>query len=163
MHWRNIAPFCRDDGPQTGPMIHLPATWRHSGPTKVSITESHGEARREPLKFTPESFCRTKLCACPSAFAGTNEESIAHDIRRQVSPQHSLLLFWKIARVRRPLPLSGRHQGAIRTHQIELLADGDIAGAFQTAGPAPVRISVSAAPIGLVDGPGPRQRAIEYG
>src|SRR5262245_28371104 len=72
MHWRNIAPFCRDDGPQTGPMIHLPATWRHSGPTKVSITESHGEARREPLKFTPESFCRTKLCACPSASAGTN-------------------------------------------------------------------------------------------
>src|SRR5262249_24069953 len=53
MHRRSIAPFCRDDGPQTDPTIRLPATWRHSGLTKVSITESHGEARKESLKFIP--------------------------------------------------------------------------------------------------------------
>src|SRR5215510_4013449 len=97
MHWRNIAPFCRDDGPQTGPMIHLPATWRHSRPTKVSITESHGEARRESLKFTPESFCRTKLCACPSANAGTN--GAKRRFKRMSSRQtHLISLWWTVNR-----------------------------------------------------------------
>src|SRR5213075_151857 len=51
MHWRNIAPFCRDDDPQTGPTIRFPATSRHSGLTKVSTTESHGRGRKESLKF----------------------------------------------------------------------------------------------------------------
>src|SRR5436305_12231122 len=51
MHWRNIAPFCRDDDPQTGPTIRFPATLRHSGLTKVSTTESHGRGRKESLKF----------------------------------------------------------------------------------------------------------------
>src|SRR5258707_9069569 len=51
MRWRSIAPFCRDDGPQTDPMIRFPATSRHSGLTKVSTTESHGKARKESLKF----------------------------------------------------------------------------------------------------------------
>src|SRR5215813_1409905 len=79
-------------------------------------------------------------------------------------PLRSLLLCLReIRRVRRPLSLPGRHQGAVRAHQIELLADGDVAGPFQAADPAPIRIFAGAAPIGLVDGPGLRQRAIEYG
>src|SRR5437667_148941 len=51
MRRRRIAAFCRDDGPQIGPMICLLATLRHSGLAKVSVTESHGSARRESLKF----------------------------------------------------------------------------------------------------------------
>src|SRR5262249_40026085 len=53
MRWRSIAPFCRDDDPQTGPVISPVATWRHSGLTKVSTTESHGRVPRVSQIFIP--------------------------------------------------------------------------------------------------------------
>src|SRR5262245_14268455 len=51
MHWRSIAPFCRGEDLQTDPTIPLRATSRHSGLTKVPITESHGRARLESPKY----------------------------------------------------------------------------------------------------------------
>src|SRR5262249_57001127 len=79
MHRRSIAPFCRDDGPQTDPTIRLPATWRHSGLTKVSITESHGEARKESLKFIPSHSAALRCVHALALPRGRTENVARHD------------------------------------------------------------------------------------
>src|SRR5262245_1235665 len=106
--------------------------------------------------LTSVSGCHTSVEA-PQAHArrhsGHREDSHAH---------HSLLRLREVLQVRWFLPLFRRHQGAVRADEIELLADGDVAGAFQAREPAPVRILLAAAPVGLVDGPGSRQGAVEH-
>src|ERR1700722_16309456 len=75
----------------------------------------------------------------------------------------SLLRLREVFWIRRQLPLLGGHQISVSAHQIVFLADGDIGGPFQAGLAGPVRIFLGAAPVGLVDGPRPCQRVIEYG
>src|SRR5262249_59504324 len=75
MRRSSVAPFYRDDDPQTHPTINFAATLRHPGLTKVSHPESRDSLRREPQNG-PESLCRTKvprgtkMCASPSRKRG---------------------------------------------------------------------------------------------
>ena len=50
-------------------MTNLRMSCRHSGFAKVPETESHKPGGLESPQ--PESYCLTKICACPSAEAGT--------------------------------------------------------------------------------------------
>jgi hypothetical protein len=64
MHLRSIAPFYRDDDPQTGPKPNFAQTSRHSGLTKVSGIESHGRGPGESTKCTPSHSAAPKAIRC---------------------------------------------------------------------------------------------------
>src|SRR5580704_18310036 len=74
----------------------------------------------------------------------------------------SFLRLRKVFLAGRWLPFLGWHQIAVAAHEIIFLADSDIGRSLQAGLPAPVRILLVAMPVGLVDGPGPRQRVIEH-
>src|SRR5262245_25094738 len=69
----------------------------------------------------------------------------------------------EISQIRRRLAFLGRHQQAVRTQEVILIADHDLAVAFVADAFAPAWTRIRVAPEGLVHAPRLRQGVVEHG